>query len=200
MSYNAVSKVAFANLPTASAAGATAAYFVTDIGPAGTFFVSDGTLWRPQNGIALLAQNNAGLANTGNTTENILATVNLPANLVNVNCSLEIVTAWSFPANTNAKNIKARLGGIAGAGYLAFNQNNASNVTCQVYTLIRARATASQFGFSNTQSGFSGGQTAANATSTLDMTAAQTLVFTAQCGVGSDTITLESYSVKLLAG
>jgi hypothetical protein len=200
MSYNALPKTTFANLPSASAAGANAIYFVTDVGPAGTFFVSDGTLWRPQNGICLLAQNNAGLANTGNTTENVLATVNLPANLMGVNSALEIVTAWSFPANANAKNIKARLGGISGAGYLAFNQNNGSNVSCQVYTLIRARAAGSQFGFSNTQSGFSGGQASSNATSSLDMTAAQTLVFTAQCGVGTDTITLESYTVKLLAG
>ena len=200
MSYNAVSKVAFASLPAASAAGVNAVYFVTDVGPAGTFFVSDGTIWRPQNGITLLAQSNAGIANTGNTTENVLATVNLPANLVQPGSSLEIVSAWSFPGNTNNKNIKIRLGGISGAGYMAINEASASNVNCQLYTLIRARAAGSQFGFGNTQSGFNSGGTTAYATSSLDMTAAQTLVFTAQCGTGTDTITLDSYAVKLLAG
>lgn len=106
---------------------------------------------------------------------------------------LRVTPVWSAGANNaNAKTFRIRLGGISGA--VLVSGSLASTISFQHVLLTRNRgAQNSQLNFSN----FSTSGSAAP-TSAVDTSVAQDLVFTAQLGSGSDTMTLEGYLVEIL--
>ena len=153
--------------------------------------------WRASKATPLLLAGSAVLAShTGNTNETILATVNIPAGLMGPNDQLVIRALWTSPFSVNTKTARIRLGGIGGTAYLDNPYTTA--ITLDTLKHITARnSQTSQVGGQAATAGPTNTGATVIITSAVDMTAATTLVFTAQLGNAADTIALEMYEVEL---
>lgn len=133
---------------------------------------------------------------TGSTTETTLATCTIPANAIGPNGQIEIQALWTTTNSANTKTLRIKFGS---AGYFATGVT--SIATAQTITRIANRnATNSQVGGPSASFGPSGSSTSAAVTSAIDTTSAVSLTFTGQLGNTSETITLESYVVRLTYG
>lgn len=150
-------------------------------------------------GIVVLGASAVGWSHTGDTNEAPLVAVTIPANTIGLGV-LEVISLWSMTNNANTKTPAVKLsttGGITGTTIVA--SGFASVPGWQSYARWANRATNSQIGFTTsafTSYATSGG---ANATGALDTTAQLFVNFTGKCNTsGTDTITLESYIVRVL--
>lgn len=149
--------------------------------------------------VQVLAQSAVAVtAPASDTNENILATISIAAGLIAANDALEITTMWSFTASTNAKTCRIRLGGIGGTQFLNTAQTTGTNVALHQLQIIRFPTTATQKGWNSGNTSIYAAGTGAPTTGAIDMTSLQTLVITGQKATGSETMALESYSVKLV--
>jgi hypothetical protein len=134
---------------------------------------------------------------TGSTSETALATIAIPAGAMGANGILRVTTLWSFTNSGNNKTLRVRLGGIGGKDF--FNPVITTNAIIQTQTIIRNRnAQNAQASFAAGMSNAFTTSTAGVVTGTVDTSAAQDLVFTAQLANAGETITLESYLVEIL--
>lgn len=125
-------------------------------------------------------------------TEDILATINLPA--LAASDVVKITTFWSASASTAAKTLAARLNGalIAQATMSA-----ASGYVNQIIHLSNRNNTAIQMGNSTAIGGVGAGTSAMFATA-IDTSVPTVLTLTAQKVTGTDVLTLEGYIVERL--
>ena len=133
------------------------------------------------------------LSHSGDTTETTLATVILPANCMGKKGRVIISGVWSYPNSANTKTVRVKFGGT---NY--YFQGPTTNAGRRFQIEISNRdANDSQIGGPNSD-GFS---TGSPITSSVDTTAAVTILFTAQLDAGGasagEVITLESYKVVL---
>jgi len=161
-------------------------------------FRSNGTSWIPINyrvKEGLIAQSAvAVVAPASDTNENILATVNIPGNLIGANGSVVIDTLWSCTNNANVKTARIRLGGIGGTivGSMTLTSSLSGR---HLARFTNRNSEASQvFSLSGSGTGSSG---AAIGTATINTANSQDLVITALKATGTDTMTLEAYRVVL---
>lgn len=140
----------------------------------------------------ILEQNHvAGTALTGTTALTTLASILLPAGLLGVNGSLRISAAASITNNANTKTLQFALGGTAFLSATA-----TASAELQQSVLIGNRGSlASQVG---RQYGPSGG--ASVATGTVNTAIDQIITISGQLGVGTDSMTLDSYLIEVLPG
>ncbi|NIE67475.1 hypothetical protein [Burkholderia sp. Ax-1719] len=145
----------------------------------------------------VLAQSAVRQSVTGTLTETTLATVTIPANAVGPNGGIRITSLWSFTNDSNTKTQRIYLGGTGGA--LFQNTANGTAAVLQQFTMIRNRgASNSQVGFVSTFDGGFASNANALVTSAIDMTQAQTLVFTGLLTNTGDTVALEAYTVEIV--
>lgn len=139
-----------------------------------------------------------GTALTGTVAETVLASITLPANLVNVGKGLRVRIIASATNNGNNKTLRVRIGGVAGtligsnvansvAAYFMDRQLILRNAT----TLVGAATADAVDGAAVTSSN-------APVTYAVDLTANTTLDLTGQLADAGDTMTLESYSIELV--
>lgn len=156
-----------------------------------------GTLGAPvigvlARGVAVVVGQSAVPASvTGTLSETTLATIAIPAGAMGVNGSLRVTTKWSMPNNANTKTMFVRLGGTI----LGINVGVTTTTAYNAVTMIQNR------GAGNSQIGTNGGgigNITGQPTATIDTTIAQNLTITGQLGVGTDTLTLEGYTVEIL--
>ena len=133
---------------------------------------------------------------TGSTSETALATIAIPAGAMGANGILRITPLWSWTNNGNTKTLRIRLGGISGTIFYALATTTSASQRGQTQIANRG-AQNSQISQPDTMGAY-GLSGTANKTGTIDTSAAQDLVITGQLGVGTDTITLESYLVEIL--
>lgn len=138
----------------------------------------------------------SGVAVSGaaDTNENTLATITLPA--LSANAQVRVTTAWTVTSNANAKTARVRFSG--GAGTIVWAGSLASTTFIQHQLIIANRgATNSQVCTApGTGQAYTVGTAAV--TSAVDTSVAgTTIVITAQKGVNTDTMTLESYLVEI---
>jgi len=138
-----------------------------------------------------------GMSVSTGTAETILATVPIPAGAVGANGAIRITTLWTYTNSANSKTVRVRLGGISGTSFGAAVATTTADV--QMMHIIRARnSTSSQVGFAANAGSTFATTTSGAASGSLDMTAAQDLVFTGTTASSGETITLESYIVEIL--
>lgn len=187
----------FAKLPAASAFPGME-IFVSDVGSTGTFFKSNGTIWKPLNPI--IWQGGGPFSHTGDTNAVQLVSQLIPPGLMTANSALRITTLWDFPNSANNKTMKVQLSsttGTAGAGTSYLSQVVTAFATNSVQTNIRnANATNAQVGFSSSGNSYSisGGS---KVTSALDFTGNVYVNIEAQLASAAETINME-YSIELL--
>lgn len=150
-------------------------------------------------GMTLLARSYAAVANTGNTSETVLATVAIPAGAMGANGSLLIFSSWSNTNNANGKTVRVRFGGAAGTAYLSTSLASFASASDIRRIGNRNSASSQVSSYPPANLGGTGASTGALVTSTVDTAVAQDLVFSSQLSVGTDTQTLESYEVWLVA-
>ena len=184
----------WATLPVANSVPTGTRYYVTDIGINGSDWFSDGTKWRLANGRVVLAMSNTAIAVTGVTGVTPAITITIPAGVMGSNGTLEITSLWSCTNNTNSKSCNI---GFGGTNYMASALTSA--LSNQMLTIIRNRTANSQIGGVAATAFVYGSIAAPCRTSTADTTIAQNITFNAVHSNTSDTITLESYRVTLVA-
>lgn len=140
------------------------------------------------NGV--LAQSAVATTVTGTTAETVLASVIVPGGLVGPNGSLRITPIWSSTNNGNAKTGSVKFGGVSHAAHAL-----ASALSAGSMFTIRNR------GVLNSQITYGGApgtvQTVSNTTSSIDTSVDQVLQITGTLATGTDSLTLEGYTVEL---
>lgn len=162
--------------------------------------MGDGTFARRVSArtAVLLAASAVAVSTTGDTNENILATVAIAAGAMGLNGGLEIRSTWTVTNSANTKTVRVRLGGIGGTQYMG-QALTASNTFGDTRRIRNRNSAASQVGSIGSSSASPvGASGVAVTTSTINTSVAQTLVFTGQNGLASEIITLENYEVWLL--
>jgi hypothetical protein len=133
------------------------------------------------------------------TNENILATINIPANVMGPYGALKIRAQWYTTNNANVKTARVRLGGIGGTDY--YGANLAGNLSIVSELVIQNRNdVASQYGPPLGLVAGLGVSALGPTTSTVNTAAATTLVITAQKATAGDTMILISWIVECCAG
>lgn len=156
-----------------------------------------GVVVRPFSPIILGVSGVASSAGA-NTTENVLATVTIPAGMMGPNGLLRIYSLWSYTNSANNKTLRIRLGGAGGTQALAITQTTSTHMS-DIRFIQNANAQNVQV-FHDRGSIPVGGGTASgtNVSAAIDTSAATTLVFTGQKASSGETLTLSSYLVELL--
>jgi hypothetical protein len=162
----------------------------------GVAYTPDGALYvaaAAGSGIStVLASSFAAVSAPNDTTEDTLATVAIP--VLSANGLLRITAIWGCTNNGNVKTVRIRYSGAAGTQYLNLGVTSTAGVTTLTWIGNRG-ATNSQLGPNGTSTSFAAGSIT---TSSVDTTAATSIVFTGQKATGTDTLTLEGYLVELV--
>jgi hypothetical protein len=138
-----------------------------------------------------LAQSNTAVSGAGDTNENTLATITIPANTLGANGGV-LLKAWVAQNNSaGTKTWRVRYSGAAGTIYFTTTATTQTSAFFEVW-IGNDAATNAQRGSSH---GIIGTALvgAATGTSAVDTTAATTILITAQKNTGGDTMTLNNY-------
>lgn len=147
------------------------------------------------NAPIILAQSAVAVSKTGDTNEATLASITIPAGAMGANGSLRLTTVWSMTNNANVKNVITKWGGT-----------NIATLACASMTTYREQrqihnrnALNSQVCFISSFGGWSNSGVAIG-TAAKDTSQDQVLAIATQLAVGTDTATLEAYTLELIQG
>lgn len=143
----------------------------------------------------VLARSAAQVLTPADTTEDVLATIAIPAGAMGANGFLRIFTIWSFTSSANAKTMRARLGGIGGTIHGIGPSTNGFQELQGVTMIFNRNAANAQVGTGLLANGFIG--SSAPTTGAIDTSIAQNLVFTGQKASAGETLALDAYSVEI---
>lgn len=163
-------------------------------------FVSpDGVILRQVNvqTVGILAKSGAATLTPNDTSENILATVNVPSYVLGNNGHIRLMLAWTITNNGNLKTIRVRYSGIAGTEILSQALTNQQQLVAVVVIANRG-ATNSQVGSQLTTT-FTGALSASVATSNVVTTADTTVLITGQKASAGDLLRLEYYVAEIMS-
>ncbi len=180
-------------LPAANSVLTGTRYFVTDIGINGSDWYSDGTKWRLVNGRITLFADNSQHVFTG-LTSGAFATFNIPAGVMGVAGSLDIVALFSCDQNANTKSVNFYYGNT---NVMACALTN--NTSSQMQTIIRNRTANSQVSAVASTGWVYGAIAAPIRELTADTSIAQSFAVNAFLSNTADTIRLESIRIDLIA-
>lgn len=191
----------WATLPAANAFPVGEAVYISDVG-GGSRWYTNGSIWLPEGGKVLLAQQSPSLALTGNTTDHsgpsgsTRAIVSVPAGMLGANGIIEIETLWTYTNNANVKNLRVRFGGTGGVLFLNTAPTTSYGVQNTCY-IRNNNATNAQKGYTAAAGSHFGSTTATPwpTTGAIDTSVAQDVVIAGQLANTADSITLESYAV-----
>lgn len=158
----------------------------------------NGSMWVPVTGSVVLAQSAVAVSCPVDATEDILATINVPAGLLGPNGAVRVSAQWTLTNNANSKTLRVRFGGIGGTGYLNAVQASVAGGVSTV--LIGNRGAANSQAGNAVITNTAAVATAQAGTGAVDTAAATTLVITGQKATAGDTLTLESYLVEAFPG
>lgn len=190
-----------ANRPTAIGASGDI-IFLTDIGPNGSHWVSNGTYWSPLGGEVTLAIVGTTYSLTGTASETVVATYTLPGGLLTPNSQLDIMQTWTYTNSANSKTMRIKHsaigGGTGGDAYYSVSATTSLSLmsTCSIRS---NNSTSSQKGWGIGSTVPSGLSAIANPlrSFTRGTSVATDIVFTAQLVNTSETITLSGYTIVL---
>jgi hypothetical protein len=146
-----------------------------------------------QRSPVILANTNVASSTTGSLTDNALQTVIMAGNTMGPNSSLRITTLWSYSNNANTKTVRIKVG----TALIVQSSFTTTGVFMAEVWFRNRGSQASQVwvGGGNSGLGTGGGPLG---TSTVDTSVDQSIVFSGQNGVGTDTIVLESFLIELI--
>jgi hypothetical protein len=150
------------------------------------------------SGVSLIAKSGTAVSAPADTNEDTLATITVPANAMGANGALRIKADFTVTSSGNTKTMRIRFSGASGTQYV----NDARTaITGVFYDIVIYNAGATNSQKSTTGFGATSGASIiiAPTTSSVDTTAATTVVITGQKGSSGETLTLNWFSVELLS-
>lgn len=150
------------------------------------------------NGFRLLEKSGIPVSCGAVVTEEILATIRVPANLLGANGELRIFITWQMTSSVNAKTMRVRFSGVAGGIFqqttLTASQSNATlcQISNQNDTMIQTG------GASVTAAGGWSGSANPPLAGAVDTTQDTDIVLTGQKVDAADTLTLVRYLVEFI--
>jgi hypothetical protein len=186
---------AFAGIPGAATVPLGSVAIVTDT-PAGqeTIWRAGPTIWRPEGGEVILGQSGvAAAAVTGLVTAVTTDVVVIPGGMLGPNGQLIVEGEFSTTNNANNKTLQIRFesGPVRVFGVTIANT---SSLTFRAVMTNRGSLNANRIAYNST-SGLGSAGTAEN--TALDTSVAQTLRCLIQLAVGTDSATLERWTVAV---
>lgn len=162
--------------------------FVSNVGASGSFWRSNGTVWGLVGGSCVLQSSAVASSVTGTLVETTLATIPILGNLLGLNGSIEIEAKYTCTNSVNLKIFRVNYGGqvFNSAGLLTSLTNN-------FFSSFANRNSATSQIAENDNTG-----AAAWRAGTVNSVVDQNLTLTAILALVGETITLESYVVKLI--
>ena len=146
-----------------------------------------------RGGVSVILAAGGGLTAPADTAENTLATVTIPAGAMGVNGMVRITSMWGCNNDASGKTPRIKFGGTTIETYsligatgaaLYADVGNKNNASAQIARGVHADTT---------------NMVETLTTLAINTTSSTTVVFTAQKADGTDTITLDHYTVELLA-
>lgn len=134
------------------------------------------------------------------TTEATLATISFAGGEIGANGWIQVDTLWTTTNNANSKNLRIRVGGVAGTAMMDVNNTSAVFLFRPLVIVNSGSASSQKAQAPATNGTGSGSGTASPPTATVNTAAAWDLVITGQKGVSGDTLTLEAYRVLVCYG
>lgn len=173
------------------AAASAQLYYATDLGANGILLISNGTLWKPVSGSAVLYQSGGQSPSTSATSETTLFTVAIPAGLLSANGSLRVTWFGESVGTAGTKTMNIRFssasGGVAGQALVALSMTSAQLSFYGQKSLYNANSISSQTVVNSTIIA-QGGITAAVITTSLNTAAATFLNFNGTVANAADSI------------
>lgn len=183
----------WASKPLPSAYMGTA--FISDVGPRGSLWRSDGFTWGLIGGWCVLyTLNTAGAALTGSTATTPMVSIPIQAGLLGPNGALEIEVKYSFNNSVGNKTVVAILGTTSFGGVTA---NGSLTTSGARWNIQNRNSEAIQIGSNTSPHGLSSNVAAWNA-GTENTATAKNLVISAILGTSTDTMTIEAVRVILV--
>lgn len=145
----------------------------------------------------LLAQ--AGAASsvwTGSTAVHDFASITIPGGSLGPNGAIEIEAFWSCSNNANTKTVSISLGGTTVHSVAL----TTSGVTGILARIANRNSQSAQIVPRNNSSTPYGSTTTAHTTFAIDTSVDQVLKISGQLGVGTDSMVLEGYAIRILPG
>jgi hypothetical protein len=131
------------------------------------------------------------------TSEQVLATITVPANTLGLNGVLRIHTRWNFTTSANIKSMRVRFSGAAGAQHAAVSATAATSAILET-RIANAGSTSAQVGHTMLVSNGTASPGVGGAAGVVDTTAATTIVISGEKALGSETLTLTAYMVEVV--
>ena len=183
----------WATKPLASAYIGTA--FISDIS-GGTYWVSNGTVWKPLNGYVVIAESAvAGTSHTGTLVDTTLATINLPADILGLTGTVVVEAKLTANIITTTSVIYYKIGGTVFSGI-----GTGVVTTCGIghkQECQNRNSQSTKLGSNGAAHGYSGASGTAWIALTVDTSVSQDVTITCAHGNVGSTVTLESYRVYL---
>jgi hypothetical protein len=148
---------------------------------------------RNLQGAYVLAQSAAAVASTNTTSEEVLATITIPANALGANGRIEVTVSWTHTNSANAKTMRMRYSGGGSTVLQTLSATTTASSSGRAGFSNR-NATNSQVAISASSVGSYGSSANALVTFSVDTTASSSIVISSQKATGTETLTLESYS------
>lgn len=147
--------------------------------------------------VRVLSASSSAVSGGADTNENILATITIPAGAMGLNGIIRVYSLWTYTNSANNKTLRVRLGGIGGTTYLSVVPT--TTAAFSTLTVIGNRNSASsQVGVADAAANVFSATTDAVTTSSVDTSAATTIVITGQKASAGETLTLEQYLAELV--
>jgi len=186
----------WATKPLASAYIGTA--FITDIGQGGSYWVSNGTEWKPLNGSVVLASSAvASSAVTGDSgVDHAVASLVLPAGIMGLNGRIEVYAKFTATIVTTVTTLYLKLGGTTlwGVGYGLFASSTGISSRC---AFQNRNSASSQLASLGNITDVGGTNAALFVKPAVNTAISQTLELIINAGNAASTHILESYTVIL---
>lgn len=147
--------------------------------------------------VRVLAASASAVSGAADTNENTLATITVPAGAMGLNGIIRVFTLWTYTNSVNNKTLRVRFGGVSGTTYLSVGPT--TTAAFSTLTIIGNRNSASsQVGVADAAANVFSATTDAVTTSSVDTSAATTIVITGQKASAGEVITLEQYVAELI--
>ena len=140
----------------------------------------------------VLGQSAVASSHTGDTVETALATINIPATAIGKNGRIEVRADFTYTNSANAKTMNVKLGATT-----LMSQGATTSSGLKTETSIANRGSATSQRAVSFVANSANGIGYLSATGAVDTTANVTLTITGTLGLGTETITLESFQVLL---
>jgi len=147
--------------------------------------------------IVILGASGTAVSAAADTNENTLATITVPAGAMGLRGILRITTSWTTTSSANNKTLRVRFSGGAGTQYATLVYTTSVSAFDVRYIINRDSATSQVGSMAAKDTGLGAGG-GALVTSSVDTTAATTVVITGQKASAGETLTLGSYLVELI--